>query len=387
MEDTECFLVYDRYVHGDRSFYVLCCFRSKDRKLLYIRFLDYSDGSIAGNVYAARIEKKVKGVGIFLAIPDGHVFVRKKDCATPFYIRRQSLKKDLCEGDLVLVQVVRDAIKTKEPSGKLSVTIKTPYFVLEEPGSGTGLSKKLSSSDRDRFSSISSEGRSLVIRTAASGLNTSDLKTMISQAEEKIEKIFSDGANHTSPALVFKDDDLTNRILTAFPFAGNHLRISDIKTSDPDILKRLGIYGSLYHDEGLSLLDLYRISTITENLLKKTVWLKSGGNIVIEQTEALTVIDVNSAKTQRGGPFEINREAACTIMEEVRLRNLSGIIIIDFMKMSADSERKAIVSMMKNCADMDFAMVSIEGFTKLGLLEMTREKIFPSLSQTLTGQI
>lgn len=387
MKSTECFLVYDHYELNNRKFMVLACYRASDRKLLYIRYFDADKQSIAGNVYVARIEKRIQNVGVFLTIPDGHVFVRDKDCHDPFYVKKQSFKKSFSVGDLILVQIEKDAIKTKEPEGKLVISIKTPYFVLEKPGTGVNFSKKLTAADKDRLSEIQCAESALVIRTAASDLEADELQRKINDASKELHNIFSDGANHTGPALVWQDNDLKNMLLSSFPFARNHLNVTKIKTSDKKISDRLGDMGELYTDDSLSLLDLYRIRTITENILKKTVWLMSGGNIVIEQTEALTVVDVNSAKAKRSQPFTVNKDAVIAIMEELRLRNISGIIVIDFMKMHSDDERNAILSLMRAYSDRDFARVSVEGFTKLGLVEMTREKLFPSVSQTLTGRL
>lgn len=385
---TECFLVYDHYLIHDRDFMVLACFRQNDRKLLYIRYSDAEKTSIVGNVYAARIEKKVSGVGLFLVIPgDIHVFVREKNCHDPFYIKRQSARKELCEGDLVLVQIEKDSIKTKEPEGTFTVSIKTPDFLITRPGNGIHFSKKLSAVKKEEFSRLAADDCALLIRTAASEKNAEELSSEIKNAEKKLSEIFSEGKNHTGPALVAENDDLLNRLLTSFPFAANDLTVTEIKTSDRVLFERLGDYGSLYTDEGLSLLDLYRIRTVTENLLKKTVWLKSGSNIVIEQTEALTVIDVNSAKSKKSSPVTVNREAAEVIMDQIRLRNISGIIVIDFMKMHSEDEKHQIISLMKTLGKADFARITVEDFTKLGLLEMTREKIFPSVSQTLTGHL
>ena len=234
---------------------------------------------------------------------------------------------------------------------------------------------------------IGAENVSSLVRTAASSLTASFLQDKINSSLEKINGIFSSGKNHTGPALVYENDDTLNSILTAFPFAANDLKVTEIKTSDPLICKKLGDCGSLYKDDGLSLLDLYRIRTITDELRKKTVWLKSGSNIVIEQTEALTVIDVNSAKAKKSTAYEVNDEAAYAIMEQIRLRNISGIIVIDFMKMKNEEEREQIIKKMKQLGKRDFARVSVEDFTKLGLLEMTREKLFPSVNQTLTAGI
>ena len=334
----------------------------------------------------ARVEKKVPHVGVFLVIPDGaHVFVKEKNADNPFYVKRLSQKKDLSEGDLVLVQIEKDAIKTKEMEAVFSVSVKTPYFILTKPGSGVHFSKKLKEDKKEELAGICAENASILVRTAASSLTASFLQDKINSSLEKINGIFSSGKNHTGPALVYENDDTLNSILTAFPFAANDLKVTEIKTSDPLICKKLGDCGSLYKDDGLSLLDLYRIRTITDELRKKTVWLKSGSNIVIEQTEALTVIDVNSAKAKGLAAFEVNDESAESIMEQIRLRNISGIIVIDFMKMKSDEEREKIIKKMKRLAKRDFARISIEDFTRLGLLEMTREKLFPSVNQTLTA--
>lgn len=383
---TDVFLVYDSYESDGRDYMVLACFREEDRKLLYIRYFDKSRHSRVGDVYVARVEKKVPHVGVFLVIPDGaHVFVKEKNADSPFYVKRLSPRKDLSEGDLVLVQIEKDAIKTKEMEAVFSVSVKTPYFILTEPGSGVHFSKKLKEDKKEELAGICAENASILVRTAASSLTASFLQDKINSSLEKINGIFSSGKNHTGPALVYENDDTLNSILTAFPFAANDLKVTEIKTSDPLICKKLGDCGSLYKDDGLSLLDLYRIRTITDELRKKTVWLKSGSNIVIEQTEALTVIDVNSAKAKGLAAFEVNDESAESIMEQIRLRNISGIIVIDFMKMKSDEEREKIIKKMKRLAKRDFARISIEDFTRLGLLEMTREKLFPSVNQTLTA--
>lgn len=383
---TDVFLVFNPYELDGRNYMVLACFREEDRKLLYIRYFDKSRHSRVGDVYVARVEKKLPHVGVFLVIPDGaHVFVKEKNADNPFYVKRLSQKKDLSEGDLVLVQIEKDAIKTKEMEAVFSVSVKTPYFILTKPGSGVHFSKKLKEDKKEELAGICAENASILVRTAASSLTASFLQDKINSSLEKINGIFSSGKNHTGPALVYENDDTLNSILTAFPFAANDLKVTEIKTSDPLICKKLGDCGSLYKDDGLSLLDLYRIRTITDELRKKTVWLKSGSNIVIEQTEALTVIDVNSAKAKKSTAYEVNDESAESIMEQIRLRNISGIIVIDFMKMKSDEEREKIIKKMKRLAKRDFARISIEDFTRLGLLEMTREKLFPSVNQTLTA--
>ena len=131
-----------------------------------------------------------------------------------------------------------------------------------------------------------------------------------------------------------------------------------------------------YTDDAISLWSVYGITSILDKALSKVVHLKSGGNLVIEPTEAMTIIDVNSSKNYgKTGAFEINREAISEISRQLRLRSISGIIITDFLKVSKEEQQKLISEFKESCKD-DFAQVTVHGFTALGLLEVTRSRNF-----------
>jgi len=135
-----------------------------------------------------------------------------------------------------------------------------------------------------------------------------------------------------------------------------------------------------YIDDSLSLWNLYGITKLLDNICSRICHLKSGGNIVIEPTEALTVIDVNSGKNYgKQNPFEVNVEALEEAFREIRLRSISGIILIDLLKVSKSEEEK-LIEFANSLTDSDISRVTIHGFSNLGLLEITRSKIFSTFT-------
>ena len=138
-----------------------------------------------------------------------------------------------------------------------------------------------------------------------------------------------------------------------------------------------------YHDASILLWNLYDLTKVLDKALSKVVHLKNGGNIVIESTEALTVIDVNSGKNYgKSNPMETNLQAVKAIARQLRLRSISGIIIIDFLKVSKDEEEQ-IIGNLKKQTNTDIAKVAVHGFTRLGLLEITRSRILAPLTENL----
>ena len=410
-------VVFDSITYKDHDFSVLFAVSDEDRKLEFIRYYDKEHPSLIGNIYAGRVEKHLKGIGVFIGLPYGSKsFIKEKNLKNAVYAKKQSATKDFSEGDIILLQVIRDAIKTKEPEADTTFSIKTDEYVLEYPGEGVSYSKKLTESEKERLKAIKNPyGFHLLIRTAAKNADTGGLSYEIVSSARKLKAAIENGIHTSKPVLLIENSNLLNRIKTAFSYSRSGFYISRIRTSDPLVFKKLmhsegieetptierqlsgenstplelktdgGIILSFYSDRELSLTDLYRIRKVTEELLQKKVWLKSGSDIVIEQTEALTSIDVNSNRSVKKDALSVNREAAVEVMRQIRLRNISGIILIDFINMRDDKDRKIIRHLVKEEASGDFARVSVFDFTATGLLELTREKIYPTVKQTLTG--
>lgn len=153
-----------------------------------------------------------------------------------------------------------------------------------------------------------------------------------------------------------------------------------ILTDDKDTVLKY-TEAKFYFDDEISLWNLYSVTSIVDKALKSRVYLKSGGNIVIEHTEALTVIDVNSGSNYgKAGYLKTNTEAARKIAKEIRLRNISGMIIIDFLKMNKAEEQSIIECLKKESSD-DFSSVAIHSFTRMGLLEMTRSRMLMPINE------
>jgi ribonuclease G len=145
---------------------------------------------------------------------------------------------------------------------------------------------------------------------------------------------------------------------------------------------------AFYTDASYPLYKLYSLNTQIEKLLQKTVWLDSGANILIESMETMTAIDVNSAKKQwkkseADHILALNREAGAEIARQLRLRNISGMILIDFVNMTEDTQKEALLASMKSYVRKDTLRVNVVDITKLGLMELTREKVAKSLKQTI----
>lgn len=149
----------------------------------------------------------------------------------------------------------------------------------------------------------------------------------------------------------------------------------EIVSDLPEIISK-DIPVRAYTDDSYSLWQLYDLTKLLDSVISKIVHLKNGGNIVIESTEAMTIIDVNSGKSGgKSNPMETNRQALLEVARQLRLRSISGIIIVDLLKVSKEEEQE-LVSFMKNEVTSDYSNVAIHGFTNLGLLEITRSRIF-----------
>ena len=145
----------------------------------------------------------------------------------------------------------------------------------------------------------------------------------------------------------------------------------------------------LYQDDKISLNALYGLTFKIDELLQTKVWLPSGGYLCIEPTEAMTVVDVNTGKAIRKGEdsealfYEVNREAAAELARQLRLRNISGMVIVDFINMKSKENEHAILSYMKECAKTDYSKIAVYDFTRLGLLELTRNKKSKALHEIM----
>lgn len=386
-----------------------------DRVELFYNESEY----IVGNVYTAHVNDLVKNINAAFVeyAPKQKAYLSLEENEIVFFINRKNTTK-VCEGDNIVVQIKKEPIKTKDAVCSTNIELAGKYTVLTYGKPGIAVSAKIRDNavrdkltlfgqsyvkeltydeniyamlTEDTFNSIV-ETTGIIFRTEAAEL--SDL----SVAENELEALFTElfrllnKAMHTPARTCIRQAE--NPVITmvrAFLkpsydtscHTGNSEEITEVVTDSQkyfELLHENSIEARYYEDKLLPLYKLYSIESVLEQIQSKRVWLKSGGYLVIEYTEAMTVIDVNTGKCEKGKNKEntilnINLEAATEAMRQLRLRNISGIIIIDFIDMKSDENKQKLLKHLRDEASKDLIKTSVIGMTRLNLVEITRKKI------------
>ncbi|HEY1977031.1 MAG TPA: Rne/Rng family ribonuclease [Candidatus Baltobacteraceae bacterium] len=312
-----------------------------------------------------------------------------------------TISEKVKKGDDILVQIV------KEPRGlkgaRISTNISLPgrYLILMPTGKYSGVSRKIDSADeRNRLKGVMKrirpEGMATVVRTAAGGVSEAELIADLGVLIRMWHGILETYKRAASPSLLHKDMNLVYKAARDFITAEvervliddeeEYRKVRDfLQLLGPQYLDRLEYYNS-----GRSLFEDFRINDELQKLMKPKIPLPSGGTIVIESTEALTVIDVNSGKFTGGRNLEdtilkTNLEAAHELARQVRLRDIGGIIVVDFIDMSSESSRSKVIKALEDGLRRDRTRATIQSFSNLGLLEFTRKRVGKDLGAQLRG--
>jgi ribonuclease G len=304
-------------------------------------------------------------------------------------------------GDDVLVQIV------KEPRGlkgaRISTNISLPgrYLILMPTGRYSGVSRKIESAEeRNRLKGIMKairpEGMATVVRTAAAGVSSAELVADLGVLIRMWHGILEQYKRAESPALLHKDMNLVYKAARDFITP----EVDNVYIDDPaeaeNVRDFMRLLGPQYldrikpYERGRALFADFKVDDDLARLMRPTVKLPSGGSIVIETTEALTVIDVNSGKFTGGKNLEdtivkTNVEAATEIARQVRLRDIGGIIVCDFIDMNSESARNKVIAALEGGLRKDRTRSTIQSFSALGLLEFTRKRVGKDLGQQLRG--
>lgn len=387
---------------------------------------EFPDESKLGAIYNCRVKNVAKSIqACFVEIAGGEIcFLPWKDAKTPFLINRRSDGRIL-EGDEFPVQVVRDAQKTKQASVSADISLSNDYFALSIGPPNAGFSGRLSKGQKDSLKEFLQEAgilsgncleqshvnpghkipgmdfplqTGLVVRTRAGELlDTPEGRELLAAhffrlAEEYVD-LLQNAVHRTCFSCLKKPEESFEAILD------NRIPMEDyeeIVTDDEALYESLRAYAEehlpgkkvrLYQD-AFPLEKLYGLHTKLEEALNPRVWLRCGGYLVIQPTEALTVIDVNSGKYEAGkraeeGALKVNLEAAEEIALQLRLRNLSGIIVVDFINMQDEEYQKRLMNSLKGFVRRDKVRTVVVDMTPLGLVEMTRRKVSRPLHEVL----
>jgi ribonuclease G len=304
------------------------------------------------------------------------------------------------EGQHLLVQVAKEPLGTKGARITSHITLPGRYLVLLTWSSHIGISRRIEDAEeRDRLSriveAIRPEGMGAIVRTAAEGRSDAELKADMDYLVRLWETVRRRSESSTAPVLIHRELSLSLRsVRDLFSSEADRIVVDSeeeynrIRSFASQFFPRIQDRIELYQGPE-PLFDHYGIEIEVTRALDKKVWLKSGGYIVIEQTEALTVIDVNTGKYVGRSSLEdttvkINLEAVKEIVYQLRLRNIGGIIIIDFIDMKSEENREKVYNALVDALRADRSKTTICKISELGLVEMTRKRVRESLGRSLS---
>ena len=363
------------------------------------------DASLIGNVYLGRVQNVLPSMeAAFVDIGRGRnavLYSGEVDWdAVETGNQPRRIELALKPGDRVLVQVTKDPVGHKGARLTSQISLPGRYLVYVPGGSMNGISRKLPDNERQRLKKIlkqvlpSSSG--VIVRTAAEGATeeqlTRDVNRLTSQWEhvrQAVEKGNAPSLLHSEPDLLVKIvRDVFNEDFTKMLIQGDdaHGTITTyLEQVAPDLLDRVERY-----DGEQDPFDAFRVTEQIEKALDRKVWLPSGGSLVIDRTEAMTVVDVNTGKfVGSGGNLEEtvtknNLEAAEEIVRQLRLRDIGGIIVVDFIDMVLESNRDLVLRRLIECLSRDRTKHQVAEVTSLGLVQMTRKKLGLGLLETFS---
>ena len=369
---------------------------------------------VIGSIYKGKVVNVLPGMGAsFVDIGLGrNAFLYVDDInKTPLNIgdvevtqgrSGYTITEKVSRGDDVLVQIVKEPRGLKGARVSTNISLPGRYLILMPTGKFSGVSRKIESADeRNRLKAIMKairpDGMATVVRTAAANVSSAELIADLGVLIRMWHGILEQYKRIESPALLHKDMNLVYKTARDFitPEVNNVWLDDETETDNvKDFMRLLGpqyVDRIKYYDGGKRLFADFKIDEEIARLMKPTVKLPSGGSIVIESTEALTVVDVNSGKFTGGKNLDdtivrTNVEAATEIARQVRLRDIGGIIVCDFIDMSSENDRNRVITALQEGLRKDRTRSTIQSFSPLGLLEFTRKRVGKDLGQQLRGK-
>jgi len=361
---------------------------------------------LVGNLYMGRVARVLPGmqsafveVGLeraaFLHVAD--IWELRKNNGEP----PRPIEKVLAEGQPVLVQVVKDPIGTKGARLTTQVSIAGRMLVYLPHDPHIGISQRIEDEGgrqalRERLKALlpADEKGGFIVRTLAEGADEAELRSDVEYLRHLWRDIRERSLGVEPPRLLYQDLSLAQRVLRDMVTGDT----AAVKVDSRENYQLLAAFAGTYMPEVRErlqhytgerpLFDLYNVEAEIEKALSRRVDLKSGGTLVIDQTEAMTTIDVNTGGFvgQRNFDdtiFKTNLEAAQAIARQLRLRNLGGIVIVDFIDMQSEEHRAAVLEELRKALARDRTRMTVNGFTQLGLVEMTRKRTRESLAHVL----
>ncbi|HEY7274593.1 MAG TPA: Rne/Rng family ribonuclease [Trebonia sp.] len=369
--------------------------------------------SYVGNVYLGKVQNVLPSMeAAFVDIGKGRNAVlyagEVNFDASGLEGQPKRIESALKPGQSVIVQVTKDPVGHKGARLTSQVSLPGRYLVYVPGASMTGISRKLPDTERTRLKQIlkkvTPENAGVIVRTAAEGAAEAELDRDITRLAAQWENIEKKAKTASAPALLYGEPDLTIRVVRdVFNEDFNQLIVSGddgweiideyVRYVAPHLADRISRWDSEDNENASEdVFAAYRIDEQLAKALERKVWLPSGGSLVIDRTEAMTVIDVNTGKfTGQGGNLEEtvtrnNLEAAEEIVRQLRLRDVGGIVVIDFIDMVLESNRELVLRRLLECLARDRTKHQVAEVTSLGLVQMTRKRVGAGLLEAFSQQ-
>lgn len=376
----------------------------ESKKVTHLYFDRKHGRSIVGNIYMGKVKNVLPSLdAAFVDIGENkNAFLYKNEVAYDVDIEDREeiphkIQHILKPNQMILVQVTKDPMKGKGARLTTFISIPGRYLVLAPFNNGIGVSRKLKKDEREELrmlaEKIGCENCGLIVRTAAREANSVMLKKDLRQLMKIWKTVKKKESALSTPGLIREECSIVVKLLrdifTEY-FSTIYVNKKGIKKDIAAYLNGIGVKFNniiVYHGKK-DLFEEFSINEAVESALERKIWLKSGGFIVIDCGEALTSIDVNTGKYTSGKSpaatiFRTNLEAAEVIAEQLRLRDIGGIIVIDFIDMESEGDRSKILRRFKQCLEEDKTKTEVLPFSKLGLVEMTRKNVSDGILGTM----
>ncbi len=350
------------------------------------------DRQKAGEIYKARVESVLPGINAaFVTIGEGrNAFLYLNDVHGMKVVENQE----------IVVQVTKTAIKNKGARVTPRISLPGRYLVLVPDGGEAGVSRRIvDEEERRRLRHFARELKGddfgVIIRTAAEGVDEETLAADVESLLALWREIEHDAELQAAPCLLYKDRGLLGRVLRDEV----HGSVDEIILDSAEEMRHVNEYvATLYktdrpqvslYEGAVPIFEYYGVEAEIEQALERKVWLRSGAYLVIEHTEALTVIDVNTGKyvgdlDMRHTTLATNLEAADEVARQLRLRSIGGIVVVDFIDMEFEEDRKKLLDRLEEVFQLDRSRARVFSMTQLGLVELTRKRGRPDLRSVMT---
>ncbi len=369
--------------------------------------------SIVGNVYKGKVDNVLPGLeAAFVDIGlEKNGFLHVDEIVLPGVQAAKrgrgggaghKISELLKPGQEVVVQVVKDPLKTKGARLSMELTIAGRYMVYAPTGEGVGVSRRLEDKERERLrrqtTKLDLGGGGVIVRTAAHGAQRADFERELLYLHKLHGVLIKRVEQTPAPGMVFQEADLSVRVVRDIfsehferaivdDEGQQHRLVSFFLRTAPELAERVELW-----KEPTQLFDAYNVNDAIEGVLSRRVDLPSGGYLIIDYAEALTVIDVNSGSfigRGKGAGLEdtitkINLEAAEEVVNQLRLRDIGGIIVIDFIDMARARNRDAVMKTLRKALDEDRTKTFTAEISKLGLVEMTRQNVTEGVREIMS---